>query len=652
MPKRKRTGNQDGVRTRAATAATRASLSKVLNSDVVGLRAWIENAVEATNRLVIVVNRLAKLHILHCLEQGALNFKINDVYMCRLQTILCGGTPKQEAPYDASFAAVRARQQNLPDVKSALPASLRTQLFLYAAQQILTNWKVHQAMRIEQVLRCWWRNHVRAVLPADTSRSDLRTALRQSDTPWTGALAHLEPAHTALWGRYQGYQAACKACMVESVNAAGESTLKIRDHEGILRVWYRMGRENAQVSQAKQLALFPERRVAWGAVRLDARVLQHLVFTFANPARLTQAQIKTDPDLVANTLFSPWARKRVRKNGWNLNSSLVTDGVGCSMQFTKWVPVANPKKFRKGQTQDLGVLYRGTRHAKFVTAEFAELKARLTTAIDPGVASVVTAVSTRGPPLELTQGRYREESKLNWLNATVGRITASVKPLDQALNSVPHRRSPVAACYNEYLQVLWSQWTRRWKVCGSRRWRKAKFLARNARDSLLARTADMLVRGTAKGRVPTDAVVIFGQGGGSGRGFGRLRGGGVKGPVKAIQDRVAKRALVLKADEFRTSKCCRHCHGDLVSGKSYRVRFCPNPTCHAMLHRDIDAAYKIQARTAAVVLRRPLSVFARGTQSWGPWTRHRQVAPFESMASMSTHLQHTTAGSAGSGVVA
>ena len=52
--------------------------------------------------------------------------------------------------------------------------------------------------------------------------------------------------------------------------------------------------------------------------------------------------------------------------------------------------------------------------------------------------------------------------------------------------------------------------------------------------------------------------VLFGDGANSGL-FGRIRGGGVKGPVLEIKKRLSKQMAVIECSEFRTSKLCLYC---------------------------------------------------------------------------------------------
>jgi hypothetical protein len=124
-------------------------------------------------------------------------------------------------------------------------------------------------------------------------------------------------------------------------------------------------------------------------------------------------------------------------------------------------------------------------------------------------------------------------------------------------------------------------------------------------------------------------VILFGNGANNGN-FGRLRGGGVKGPVLELRRRLAEQMVVIDCDEYRTSKLCLDCGRVAKTPKKksdggimydmYGVTYCSDrrlhstvdrPRHHRMEDRDIAAAFKIGARYLAT--KRYLDL--------GPWKR-------------------------------
>ena len=91
--------------------------------------------------------------------------------------------------------------------------------------------------------------------------------------------------------------------------------------------------------------------------------------------------------------------------------------------------------------------------------------------------------------------------------------------------------------------------------------------------------------------------VLFGDGANSGL-FGRVRGGGVKGPVLEIKKRLSEQMPVIECSEFRTSKLCLDC-GREAKDYRYGVTYCSQRDHHRMANRDVAAAKKIGARYLA-----------------------------------------------------
>ncbi len=103
--------------------------------------------------------------------------------------------------------------------------------------------------------------------------------------------------------------------------------------------------------------------------------------------------------------------------------------------------------------------------------------------------------------------------------------------------------------------------------------------------------------------------MLFGDGANNGL-FGRLRGGGVKGPVLEIKKRLSEQMPVIEVSEFRTSKLCLDC-GRVAKTFNYGVTFCTDRNHQRMANRDVAAARKIGA------------LYLAKKKEWdlGPWCR-------------------------------
>ena len=125
---------------------------------------------------------------------------------------------------------------------------------------------------------------------------------------------------------------------------------------------------------------------------------------------------------------------------------------------------------------------------------------------------------------------------------------------------------------------------------------------------------DQLV-GRFKRFVGGDApTVLFGDGASNGL-FGRLRGGGVKGPVLELMKRLAEKMAVIQCSEFRTSKLCLKC-GRVAKFYHHGVTYCTQQSHYRMENRDVAAAFKIGARYLAT----------KQGVDLGPWSRSVRVA--------------------------
>ena len=150
-------------------------------------------------------------------------------------------------------------------------------------------------------------------------------------------------------------------------------------------------------------------------------------------------------------------------------------------------------------------------------------------AIDPGIKSIITAVRLDDPkrkPLKVTQGRYREASKLKYTTKKLGSDTKDFKKwmgeVQEVLTDAPSSKSVLR--YSEYVTALGSVWNSSWAYHTRPKLRRLKFYAWRKRESWMVKLVNR-VKAYAEG-----SPILFGDGANSGF-FGRVRGAGVKGPV-------------------------------------------------------------------------------------------------------------------------
>jgi len=163
-----------------------------------------------------------------------------------------------------------------------------------------------------------------------------------------------------------------------------------------------------------------------------------------------------------------------------------------------------------------------------------------------------------------------------------------------------------------YLGTLKKCWYVLWNHCKSRKLRKQKFRVWSKRQSTLDRFVN---HPDLRGENDSRLILLFGNGGSNG-GFGKLCGGGFKGPVVRLHLLLSKRFPVIVVDEFRTSRLCFECGKVLQHpkcGKVHSVSYCAETTHHRMLNRDMDASRKIGVRFLCQLTPSDL----------GPWCRRK-----------------------------
>ena len=108
-------------------------------------------------------------------------------------------------------------------------------------------------------------------------------------------------------------------------------------------------------------------------------------------------------------------------------------------------------------------------------------------AIDPGVKGLLTCVRLDDPthkPFTVTQGQYREVSKLNYTMIKLGAHTPDFKRLmshvQNVLTAAPSKKSVVR--YSEYLTSLGQVWHRSWAYNVRPKLRRIKFYAWRRRE--------------------------------------------------------------------------------------------------------------------------------------------------------------------------
>lgn len=153
--------------------------------------------------------------------------------------------------------------------------------------------------------------------------------------------------------------------------------------------------------------------------------------------------------------------------------------------------------------------------------------------------------------------------------------------------------------------------------------RRREQFAFQRRKAALARSVRAIVRKYTSYDSQGHAITPIFLLGNAGASFGRLQCRKRKPPVMELRTMLAREAVVILCDEFRTSCLCIGCARylrhppDPKDGRElYGVYVCDHDDCHMAgvhVNRDTAACLKIAGRALASSLGLPLGAFARGT---------------------------------------
>ena len=579
---------------------------------------------------------------------------------------------KAEGNYKASLTKAAEYVRNLfpaPVYSGKLSDSGVCQILLYFAKQLAENLSTHLTTHHEDVLQVWLKNEIRGEVMAKnpgvqgTELQKLikakKDAIKDShDDPLGNAFDLLDGQITA---------------MAEEKKLANQTRKLIAAFYGLQVSAGKL--QNRHNTQFKLFSVLPEAAIAISPITVDRRVMLHLFNTIhytprvnknGEPSKVKAPVMVHDDELDPtnwDALFNMQEIHKLRKGDWEFVHSVMTDGVALSVRFAKEVPRTQyvAKEDYVARAIDLS---RPGLYSDQNTVDPVELKNANLVGLDPGINSILTAVrvadvdtDTLKPkvadprthaedrsskPLVLTQAHYSEESMLRYKQKKSGTLTCKQRkkrgrkkhngkmrrwvrrqkkerirksyavkvPLATAtavLQAAPSPKRVELHKYEEYLRALASVWRDMWAYHGTIKRRKVKFFVYRRRESFMTRIVNSFEE-----HFGPNPVILFGNGADNGL-FGRLRGGGVKGPVKEFKRRLAERYCVIGCSEFRSSKLCVHC-GRELHVHQHGVVYCSQQSHHAMLNRDITAAIKIAAIFLAKKTSIPLGPWAFGSK--------------------------------------
>jgi hypothetical protein len=414
-------------------------------------------------------------------------------------------------------------------------------------------------------------------------------------------------------------------------------------NEGLYLMW-KMRKESEQLEletgrAMKAISVIPENKMKCGAIRLDTSVMVELYRLF-NPVKTNKTKNKEEllkvenQRKVWNEFFNMDKLEKLRPHQ-AFNWSISTDGISVNVLFAKRVPKSKksnqknkrpktsatkkkPKKIEieeeKLEKQHLTYLPIGNYSETAIINEYQDWSNDIHwVSVDPGVRSLLATwdLSNNTCPYNLGQAEYRHNSGLTRNVKWTKNQYKNMQGVQLSLTNNPYRKSVIPARMIQYLEAVRLHWNKIWQFQSRKKVRRMKFTQWIHQQKFNEKVIQKIEKTC---QVPgKQTVFLFGKGGSSG--FGKLKGGGVKGPVVRLRRLLARRFAVIHVDEFRTSKCCWECGKVLCHpnrGRMHGVSYCTETDHHRMLNRDTDAARKIGYRFLQQL---------RGNKNLGPWDR-------------------------------
>lgn len=582
-----------------ATLQTRTTSVKCSMSSIttpLARNAFNDDLILYMNQVRVQCTLLIKQHICTILNSNPLGlpFSFDQNYVSACMTMIrLGKITQKQRPFEAglqdAYNQLAAFGFNKPIYRGCLKsATIMCQIGSCFSMMIVTNTKTHVQEHIYHALENWLNNQIRAKL----NDSQYENKQRKHISTYKRNLQALDPQLHQL---YQAKRAELKELKFKDITTQ-RLVFMWRLHKDIEELQLTTGR------QMKHFSVIPEAKIRLTSLTLDQTVMSYMSADLFPDLRGQGAKLKkTKSEEPWTRLFNMDAISKLRRNGWTFAHYITTNGITAQILFKKQIELTHCDDISK--TKKAKTLHPLT-PGLYIEGETENvLPSHNIVAVDPGIRDIFSMVSISDPtikPLQLSQGQYRCESGLNWRIDTYKSMLTPV--LAEIHKAMPAGKTVVPESIATYLSYLAQHWTTLWDFWRRRRIRRADFYVFKKRKSFM----DGLSNTVAK-RFGANPIILWGEASSKKYGFGKVKGGGVKGPVKEICQRLAKRFAVIQVSEFRTSKCCIKCGGlmshpqnkqtkQLIQG----VSFCNNQfhDFH-VVNRDTDAAYKIGARFLA-----------------------------------------------------
>ncbi len=599
------------------------------------------------NQLRVATSLAIKYHYLALLNgpyEEDLPFELNQYYFTYLFNTFRGST-RLKGHEDIEREDVRAI---ISEVEAALKWTFRMHPHLsdslFSSQAaILGNeyvriFQTHIKTHIETALKLWKKNQLIARFTDDEFDNHFRNRLAQVNKLKADDLStYLGPP---TFARYERLQQDIEAWMLTLTASDDEDELETKVSgkqkkekkkkkkselppfffERGLKLMWEMRRDSELLEEKlplrkfKSISLLPQYETKINYIQLDSKIM----LCFYN--------IENDQKA------APWEHQRIWSEYFDMNKlsklkkaaieqgkaafeyTISTDGIGASVLFAV-LKHRFPKRSTDipAQKQALVRLHPGLYSEPWLLERYQGYDATKVGFMsgDPGVRNLVQwcKIQKESDASEFShsmkQSEYRHHINNKFTRDTRENLRIRKIPLQQNVQATPFCRSSDSVKFMAYIKTLGQHWKETWNIAAEKKFRWGRFEAFKRSQRFMDRWVEAS-RQLAKGK-----IILMGNAANKSGGFGKVRGGGIKGPVKKFTKLLSRQTPVIIASEFRTSKCCFACarellhpkgfirkskSSELVESKLNGISYCRETGHHMFLSRDKDAARKIGYR--------------------------------------------------------
>ena len=632
------------------------SLRSILKNENQQLvQAHIHNLLVTVNQLRVVASLVVKHHIYSLFEADKkLDFELDQSYFSKVFTYVRSVTPRGTL-HKFEKSLEESTRYVLRCLSYPYFPKVSNQVTQYAAKTMSINIRVHIQMHMQDSFKHWTRNQIRAFMPQeqyDNQRKYMKSYLEEIDNKLKDPevecklpfFTQLKDYHDQIVSILYSNEAkedkdnvdgkdkteekeAAEEKDDELVDAEEDEEKKNFDHNTCLQLMWRMKKDSEELEfltnrKMKVIAVIPQCQMKLGAIQLDTRIIEEFI-KFLKPVEGKQTTHEHQR-AVWGAVFDLEKLANLRPHQ-EFNWSVTTDGVSVNVLFAKAVPKSTKKPRKRPKTsvtkahqaKKLQQAKKSRRkkiipktalthlpNGSYSESSILEKHIKWSNNIrwigcDPGVRDLLSTwtVGEGVSPYVLGQPEYRHKTGLNKLHKEIknSRRHYKVTEVYRDLAACPHAKSVSLDHLEKYILTIKQYWSKIWNYQSVRQVRSQRFCRWIKRQKFLDQQLNKMEKKCKTADKTT--ILLFGNGGSSG--FGKVKGGGVKGPVVKIRKLLAKRFPVIHVSEFRTSMCCWQCGKRMLHpsrGKMHAVSYCSDAGHRHMYNRDVDAACKIGYR--------------------------------------------------------